>query len=442
MQHMWFKSVVLCGVSVISSVANANWAGRFEVLAESDNRYFENGYGIEEQLELSYRNADAELQGDLALSVSRWQYERKEVLEIFYFSKSFNGGDRVITAGRFPRIDALGVYYLDGLQFRQNVEDSKLAIYGGIRGRNEGVNSVDGEMLYGADWIFPTLKLKNFEQTGEMSWQYLKQKLTQVDDDSKRQGSQNRVSFNWRGEVRNDSWWLASANFFSSGNYAVNEKLWESMHVSAYQDVQFGTVGNVGHMGKLDERVARVRFDYEILNLTEEILTFKQQFFNNYSRGTQSHLIIGIQLDPLARFTWSLSGREVTREWGINGFGAVASLQFNGVRGWRWISQFDRVQISDEHTTSIYAEVEKALSSMMRFRFSGVASKQEDSLTGQSHLYGVDFKLEKRVRFERLPTAVRLSGEGSYLKLNRLGNEYRIALRMIYRFDGRRGEMF
>lgn len=132
----------------------------------------------------------------------------------------------------------------------------------------------------------------------------------------------------------------------------------------------------------------------------------------------------------------------MTREWGINGFGAVASLQFNGVRGWRWISQFDRVQISDEHTTSIYAEVEKALSSMMRFRFSGVASKQEDSLTGQSHLYGVDFKLEKRVRFERLPTAVRLSGEGSYLKLNRLGNEYRIALRMIYRFDGRRGEMF
>jgi len=408
-----------------ASSAHAGVSGRFETLIEQDNRQFQNESGIEERLDLVYDDLASGLRSGITLALSQRQGEQRETLGQLYLEKKLNDKGSLLSLGRLQRSDAFGFYTLDGLLFKQVANRTTLTLYGGVPGRIEKFRSIEGEALYGFDVKIFVPRFAQYALDGRFGWQHLKQHHT-VD----------RLNIGWRG-VHQQTPTLFSPSMFSlSGSYLINENVWESVQLSAYRD--FENVGSIEN----NAPPARLRVDYETYEPGKDELTFKDRFYSLYARGRQSQFKTGYQFRQGQQHTWSISGRRITREFGGNGYGAVATMDYHSDRGWQLTTQLDRLVLVDERISRFYFEAQKSLSSRMRGTLSGVLQQQQKRLTDRSHGAGIEVRLERHVKFNILPSPLWLSVQASTIQNSQLANEYRIAVHLSYHFDDRTGELF
>ncbi len=399
---------------LVVGAAQAGISGRFETWVEQDNRQLHSESGFEERLGLLYNNPASGLRSGLSLALSQRQGKRDETLTLLYLEKPLNDKRTLLSLGRLQRSDAFGFYTLDGLLFKQIISRATLTLYGGVPSRIEGFRSVDGEALYGFDVQTSAVQFNNYKLDSRFGWQRLKQSNTV-----------NRVNIGGRGIHQQTAIALFPSAFSFAGSYLVGEQTWESVQLNAHRDF---------------ENNMRLRMDYETYQPDKDELTFKDRFYSLYAHGRQSQFKLGYQLNQRQQHTWSLSGRRVTREFGSNGYGLVATMDYRSDHGWRLATQFNHLALADERLNGLYLEAEKALSSMVRGTLSGVFQQQQKRLTGDNRSTGIEARLERRVKLKVLPSALWFSAETIYIHNSRLVNEYRIAMRLSYSFDDRTRE--
>ena len=386
---------------------------------EQDNRHFQKNSRIEERLDLAYDNPTSGLRGGLALALSQHQGKREETLSQFYLEKKLNNKGGLLSLGRLQRSDALGFYTLDGLLFKRVAERTILTFYGGIPNRTDDFYSIEGKALYGFDLKIFIPQFTHYALNGRIGWQRLKQQHTS-----------NRLNIGWRGVHQQTPTLFFPSSFSLTGHYLVNEKIWENIQLSAYKGFKKSTQSE------------RLRIDYETFEPGKDKLTFKDRFYSLYTRGRQSQFKVGYQFKHGRRNTWALSGRRIAREFGGNGYAAVATMDYHSHRGWLLTTQLDQLALSNEHINRIYTEVKKSLSSRIRGTLSGVLQQQKSRLMGNAHSMGIEVQLESRIKSKILPSPLWLSAQASTIRNSRLANEYRIALRLSYRFDDRTQALF
>ncbi len=386
---------------------------------EQDNQHFQNNSRIEERLDLIYDDPASGLRSGLALTLSQQQGKREETLSQFYLEKKLNNKGSLLSLGRLQRSDALGFYTLDGLLFKRVAHRTTLTFYGGIPSRIDDFHTIEGKALYGFDLKISIPRFAHYALNGRFGWQHLKQQHTS-----------NRLNIGWQGVHQLTPTLFSPSSFSLTGRYLVDENIWENIQFSAYKD-----------FGKSTQS-ARLRMDYETFEPGKDKLTFKDRFYSLYTRGRQSQFKTGYQFTQGHQHTWSLSGRHIAREFGGNGYAAVATMDYHSNRGWLLTTQLDQLVLSDERINRVYFEVKKSLSSRMRSTLSGVLQQQKNRLTDNSHSTGIEIQLERRIKSKILPSPLWFSAQASTIRNSRLANEYRIAVRLSYSFDDRTQALF
>jgi len=417
----WIIPALQAGTMIITTgFAHAGISGRFETLIETHNRQFQNQNRIEERLDLVYDDPTSGLRGGLTLALSQWQNgQKKAAFSQLYLEKTLNDKGSWLSLGRFQRSDAFGFYTLDGVLLKHTVNRATLTFYGGVPGRIEEFRTIKGKALYGMDVQIPIPRFVSYTLDSRFGWQRLEQHRD-VD----------RINIGLRG-VHQQTPHLFSPSMFSlTGSYLVNRHVWESVQLSAYKDVEHNT------------QSARLRIDYETYEPDEDVLTFKDRFYRLYARGRQSQLKTGYQFKQGYHYTWSLSGRRIAREFGGHGYGTMVIMDYHSNQGWQLTAQFDRLLLINEQLNSLYFDLRKSLSSKMRGTLSTVLQQQYKQLTGNNRSAGIEMRLERRIKFKILPSALWFSAQASTIHHSQLNNEFRIAVRLSYSFDDRMQESF
>ena len=411
-----YGCLLRCCLVLMLVVANshAGISGRFEILAELDNRRLASEAELEERLDLSYQNPNKKINAGLSLGFVQYGNNHNEELSLLYVEKHLDEKGSLASIGRLQRADSLGFYTLDGLHLEQRGGWGSLTIYGGVPGRVENYRSVDGDALYGIDFQTKQINVKRYEFDGRLGWQYFKEKT-----------SEERINLGGRftHKEKPAGMWPTAISF--SVSYRVKETTWENTQFSVHRDVA---------------DVVRLRLDYETYEPSENELTFKERFYSLYSRGRQSETKAGIQFKQNRQISWHLSGKHLSREFGSHGSGVTAGMDYQGLRGWQLSTQLDQQALSEERIHGFYIESRKTLTSFMRLSLSGVVQRQQKQLVGDNRTLGVDAILERRFTVKALPSPIWLSFETSYIDNSRLSDEYRIALRARYHFDDRTRE--
>lgn len=419
MTYRWLTATLQTGTIILTvGTAHAGISGRIEMLVEQDNQRFQNNSRIEKRLDLVYDDPAAGLRGGLALALAQRQGKQVETLSQFYLEKKLNNKGSLLSLGRLQRSDALGFYILDGLLFKRVADKKTLTFYGGVPSRIDEFHTLEGKSLYGFDAQISIPRFMHYTLSGRFGWQRLKQQQT-ID----------RLNIGWRGIHQQTPALFSPSSFSLTGSYLVGENVWESAQLSAYKDLKNNT------------QSARLRIDYEIYEPGKKTLTFKDRFYSLYARGRQSQFKTGYQFKQGRRHTWSLSGRRISREFGGNGYAAVVTMDYHNDRGWLLITQLDQMALADEHIRRFYFEVHQSLSSLMRGTLSGVLQQQK-RLINNNYSTGIEVRLERRIKSGILPSPLWVSAHASTVRNSRSSNEYRIAIRLSYRFDDRTRALF
>jgi len=418
LQCFWLRLSLQVAVMLAVGSAQAGLSGRFETLIVQDNRQIQSTNRIEERLDLAYVDPALGWRSDLTLAFVQRQDGTEASLYQFYFEKALNNEGSLLTLGRLQRADAFGLYTLDGLLFKLVDDRTTLTLYGGVPSRIEGFRSIEGKALYGFDLQMSATKLGPYAHEGRFGWQHFEGNYADDHD---------RLNVGWRSVHQQQAQPFYPSAFSLTGSYLVDDKSWESVQLSAYRDF---------------EHAARLRVDYETYLPGEDEITFKDRFYSRYAHGRQSQFKAGYQFNFGGHYTGSFSGRRVVREFGNEGYGAVARVDYRSKQGWRLRTQLDRLALADEQVNGLYLEAEKSLSPWLRGTLGGVLQQQQKWLVGDNRTAGIEVRLERRIKLKRLPSAFWFSTHASYIHNSRLTNEYRIAVRMSYSFDDRTRELF
>ncbi len=411
MLRLWLGLGLQLGVMVLTMTSvHAGLSGQFETLIKLDNRHFQSEQSIEERFDLVYDDPASNLRSGLSLALSQQQSDREAEITQIYLEKQLNGNRTLFSLGRLQRSDSLGFYALDGLLFKHVINKTMLTMYGGVPRRIENFRSIEGEALYGFDVQTSVTRFSCYKLDGRFGWQRFQQS-----------GTVDRVNIGGRGIHQQATGFFPSA-FSFSGSYLIDDEAWESIQLSAYRNF---------------ENFARLRLSYDTYEPINDKFTFKERFYSRYAHGRQSQFKAEYQFRQGYQQSWSLNGRRIIRELGGIGYATVASMDYRSNRGWRVTTQLDHLTLGDERFSGLYFETETALSSMLRGMLSGVLQQQQKRLASNNRSVGVEARLERRLKLKTLPSALWFSAQANYIHNSRLANEYRIIVRLKYRFDNR-----
>ncbi len=390
--------------------SQAGLSGRSDTLVTLDNREFQNKKGFDERVDVNYENPSLSLSSGLSLGWRQRDGAEERHVYQFYVQKNISNNGSSIRLGRFEQMDSLGFYTLDGIRFRLSGDLASLLLYSGTPRRIEGLRSVEGESVSGVDLHLHEQTWTSFALDGRIGWQVFEQ-----------QAETRRMNVGLKAKSTDTS--RGNGEPFSlsvAGSWLTDEKLWESYQL------------NVSSILGDD---ARLQFDYEIYEPATEVLSFRDRFYYRYERGWQSQTRTALHLNTQGRNNWSLSGREIEREFGDSGYGRALNWLHRDGRGMRFEAQLDRLELREEQATSFYIEMRKPLSANIRTVLGGVWQEQEKKLAGDNKAMGVELRLERLFHIDSASAGLLFSSQLSHIWNSRLDDEYRISLGLSYRFN-------
>lgn len=402
--------LLLPGLLLMAQNCQAGLSGRSDTLMTLDNREFQDKSGLEERLDLNYDHQASGLSSGLSLGLRQRDAEDEGYVYQLYLDKKLGNSGSAVRLGRFEQADSLGFYTLDGVRCRLAGDLTSLLLYSGVPRRIEGLRSVEGESVSGADLHLHEQTWGTFALDGRIGWQVFEQ-----------QGKTERMNVGLKARSTDTS--RRNGEPFSlslAGSWLADEKVWES-----YQ-LNLSTI-----LG--DD--ARLQLDYETYEPAAEVLSFRDRFYSNYESGRQSQGRAALHLNTRGRNNWSFSGRQVERESGDSGYGQAINWLHRDGRGMRFEAQLDRLVLREDQATSFYMEMRKPMSTHTRTVLGGVWQQQEKKLAGDNNAVGVELRLERIFNIEAASSGLLFTSQLSHIWNSRLDDEYRIALGLSYRFN-------
>jgi hypothetical protein len=335
--------------------------------------------------------------------------------EIFqmYLQKELTGLNSKIKAGRFERSDSLGFYSLDGaaIQYKILPQGLTLNTYGGRPIRQEDMQSVTGEWVYGVElnslqtlhWQLPLLPINRWS---------------------------TRIGFQQFHDQQ-------TSTRFSFGNLLAGQ--YNSQYIQAYElslsttlETESGTFEELFSSLLLDfTKNTRLRLNYSIYQPQPFYPTFKEKFYTTYYDGKQDLLVLSFNQRLNPNFAYHLSAKRAVRadEQEV-GYGFDMGLNSDYFRDWRLSADFDMLEFGDSSSYSLYFAAQYSLSTNALLNLNLAYSLDDSPLYTQNKAAGTEVKFRYKIRrnlFMDLAT--------SYILNSRLKDEYLAGAQMTWYFD-------
>ncbi len=250
-------------------------------------------------------------------------------LQQLYIEKS--NGNASLLIGRTERADGLGLYTLDGGNFKIRGDDALIELYGGRPIRIEDVDSTSSKWLYGGRILL------NHKPNGVLVDQ-LESRFSLTRYQDQEGDSATRLGFGLRSEGETGAPHHDRLHLLLQGNYLINEQSLEGLHARVIT---------------LLDRQSDISFSYQRQQPDEQQPTLSGRFYNSYSRGEQSVIRLAYNQRHLNGIDWSLAGRKVLHAYGSSGAGANGALRWIESKGLYWQAEADWIALGDEQIGSL-----------------------------------------------------------------------------------------
>jgi len=391
------------------TVVEAELYGRLDASMQIDNQRANPSFVQYGLADIHFDDKQQGLRTGTTLLIRQRDEDNEQQLQQLYIEKS--SGNTSLLVGRTERADGLGLYTLDGGNFKIRRDDALIELYGGKPSRIEGISSTPAKWLYGGrillnhkpNWVLVNQLESRFSLTRYQD---------QADD------SATRFGFGLRSDGETGAPHHDRLHLLLQGNYLINERRLEGLHARVIT---------------LLDKQSDISFSYQRQRPDEQQPTLSGRFYNSYSRGEQSVTRLSYNQRQLNGINWSLTGRNVFHAYGSSGAGANGALRWIETKGLYWQAEVDWIALGDEQIGTLYLRRTAQITPLQKLALSGVIQQQLQQYGDDNQATGIEAKWE-----QRLDSELRFSLSTLYLYNSDKRNEFRLAARVSYRFDDRK----
>ncbi len=379
------------------------------------NDYFHPGAYLEQWVTLDYRERGGP-SGGLLASLGGMEGHAWADIHRLYLLRRLADTGLDITAGRMERIDASGMYSLDGLSLDGRNGGYGWELYAGAPARtdyyvipNPGDDSLDEP---------PGRRLLGMQVT---------RRLVADDAESTTLGLGLRRYWlgvdAWRLDGRIAGTWRPSTEWpvYLNGSLSLDP----DAGVLERFDIQARLPD--GDRGQFQLRARR----YEP---PQDPVTFRDRYYRFYARGPQTVVEAGYTGRPRYDLEWSANLRGIQRGTGTDGMGADLSMEWKSTQGTLLEGRADWLRADDEYLHGLYGGVSKPLNSRLLLTIGAAVRGERSRLEGDSTVLAGEARLEwmwqRDLQLQALLELARVDGDyESY-------DQLRFGLRLVYRLPG------
>ena len=405
----------LCLVMPALTVHAGYLHGSITTKLQMDNRqvFSRNGRQFAETFGDFYYDDKANDLNSGVLIGARYQ-DRKPHYELYraFIRKGFDVINSEITLGRFERADNLGMYSIDGGNFRYLNKQFSVDFYAGRPRRIEDLKSEQGDSVFGTEAI---LKLNP-------EWRHTAIPLT-IDKSFLRLGYQrfkfrniaHRLEFGSQIQGRINAGDDSNYQLTGSGTYQISQHQFRDLLVEGLINVN----KNLGIRGR-----------YQRYNPKSNMLTFRERFFQFLTRDKQQLYEAGFQHQLRYDIKLYLNGMRVTRSGFDTGYGARAGFNLKHWPNLSLYGQFHYLELGAENAKSVYFGIRSTPTSKLSFHLRNVLRDEQKQLNGANRVVGGDLEVRYMIENNLI-----ISLDGTYIWNSRRPGEYLGSVKIQYFFD-------
>ena len=390
------------------TAVQAGLYGRVDVGMQLDNRVNDPSAELTTLADIVFDDVKEGFRSGITLALRQRDERDEQQLQQLFFEKRVEAVS--ISLGRLERSDGLGFYTLDGGAFKIRRNDALIELYAGRPGRIEGYSSVSAQWLSGARMLF----------SHRVNWPLIERIQTRLglQDYQDNQGdSVTRISFGLTTDGKTGEPLHDRLQLLLQGNYLPSDGHFERLHARAI------TV--------LSEE-ADMSWSYQSFQPDESQPTLQGRFYASYARARQRVVQVEYNYRNPSGIDWLARGRHIHHEQGRSGQGVTFGAGWSQADGVHWQSEADWLVLADDRIGTLYLERRTVLSAECRLVLSGVLQQQVQQQGDDNQTVGFEVQLE-----QKLASELRLSFSAMQLLNSHKDDEYRLALRLSYRFDDR-----
>jgi hypothetical protein len=330
-----------------------------------------------------------------------------------FIRKGISAINSEVTLGRFERSDNLGMYSIDGGNFRYSpLKNLSVDFYGGRPLRIEDIDSEDGESVFGTELI-SQIQTNLAHQAIPITLDQLNIRFGYQRFEFK--NISHRLEFGSQLNGKIDAGCCANYQLTASGTYQIDQQ--------RFQDLLIESLVNFN-------KEIRARARYQRYHPKANTLSFRERFFDFLTREKQQLIEVGLQHRPRYDITWNISGLRVTRANAFTGYGARAGI---AVKHWPNVNlsaQLHYLDYGTDSTKSLYLGVSNTATNQLRLRLNMVLRDEQKQLSGSNRVAGAELETEYMIQNNLSVTA-----SGMFIHNTKRSNEYLGAVKLTYYFD-------
>jgi hypothetical protein len=406
-----------CFLLPLTAQAAWNWSGSLKTKIQADNRYtrYVDDTRVFGELWGSFEVFDNKSWNVALDFVTRESLEEGLEGDIFqfYIEKYLAELNTKIKAGRFQRADSLGYYSLDGATVRYQLPTKGLTVevYGGRPIRQEDMNSVTADWVYGAE----------FNSLQKVNWQ---NNFLPVDTWAL------RVSFQ---QLHNQQ----TSSRLSLGNVFSGQFKHQYLH--AYElsfmttvEIESGAFEEIFTGFLLDiTEYSRIQLNYARYEPRSYYPTFKEKFYTSYYYGKQDLISLSFNQSLTPTLHYHLAGKRAARNANQDiGYGFDMGVNNQYFSDWNLSADFDMLEFGDSSSYNLYFGSEYSLSANALLSLNLAYSLDNSALYAENKAAGTEVKLRYKII-----KGLFMDLAGSYIVNSRLKDEYLGGVQMTWYFD-------
>ncbi len=410
MRNSRFLLLALLSPSPLFGVLSGSLESRFQY-----DDYFRPGTYLEQWVTLDYRERGG-LAGGLLANLGAAEGNAWADVHRLYLHQHLDASGLDVTAGRTERIDASGMYTLDGLSLAGRSGDYNWELYTGAPIRteyyvipNSGDDSLDEP---------PGRRLLGVQVTG---------RLAADDSGSTNLGFGMRRYWSgvqaWRLDGRMTATWRPSADWpvYLNASLSLDPDAGELERFDFQARLPDGDRGRYQLRGR--------RYDPP-----QDPVTFRDRYYRFYTRGPQTVVEAGYTGRPRYDLEWGANLRGIQRETGSDGMGADLSVEWKSPQGTLLEGRVEWLQADDEYLHGLYGGLRQPLNSRLFLTLSAALRSEHSRLDGNRTVLAGEARLkwmwQRDLQFQALLELAQVDGDyESYEQL-------RFGLRLVYRLPG------
>ena len=403
--------IVMCALPVYAGYFHGSISSKLQMdnrqVFSRNSRQFAETWG-----DFYYDDKSNDLHGGLLVG-ARYQNSSPHY-EIYraFVRKGFKALNSEVTLGRFERADNLGMYSIDGGNFRYSLNQLSVDFYAGKPRRIEDLKSERGDSIFGTEAI---VKLKP-------EWRSQAIPVT-IDKTYIRLGYQrfkfkdvaHRLEFGTQIEGKINTGCCSSYQLTSSGTYQISQQQFRDFLVEGLINVN---------------KDIRVRGRYQRYKPKASLLTFRERFFQFLTREKQQLYELGVQHRLQYDIKWYLNGLRVTRSSAFMGYGAKAGFEIKHWPNLTLYGQFHYLDYGSDSAKSLYFGVRTTPTSKLTLHLRTVLRDEQKQLNGSNRVIGGDLEIQYMIENDLI-----VSVDGTYIWNSKRSGEYLGSVKITYYFD-------